>query len=112
MTPDLINKATRNEFREVLVGFVLRDIDMIFEGAGLSPNAEYDPPVGGQRRSLVEKYYANIDFGSTTDVQKVLAAYEEIMLRLERSSDTWPEAKQTIKDLLHRMERDGLSTAA
>ena len=107
MTPDLINKATRNEFREVLVGFVLRDIDMIFEGAGLSPNAEYDPPVGGQRRSLVEKYYANIDFGSTTDVQKVLAAYEEIMLRLERSSDTWPEAKQTIKDLLHRMERDG-----
>lgn len=107
MTPDLINKATRNEFREVLVGFVLRDIDMIFEGAGLSPKTDYNPPIGGQRSSLVEQYFANIDFGSATDVQKVLAAYEEILLRLERSSETWPEAKQTIKDLLRRMERDG-----
>ena len=57
MTPDLIIKATRNEFREVLVGFVLRDIDMIFEGAGLSPKPDYTPPVGGQRRSQVELYY-------------------------------------------------------
>ena len=107
MTPDLINKATRNEFREVLVGFVLRDIDMIFEGAGLSPKLDYTPQIGGQRRSLVEQYYANIDFASATDVQRVLVAYEEVLLRLERSSETWPEAKQTIKDLLRRMERDG-----
>ena len=107
MTPDLINKATRNEFREVLVGFVLRDIDMIFEGAGLTPRADHSPSVGGQRRSLVEQYYANIDFGSATDIQKILAAYEEILLRLERSSETWPETRQTIKDLLRRMERDG-----
>lgn len=107
MTPDLINKATRNEFREVLVGFVLREIDMIFDGAGLSPKSSYTPPVDGQRRSLVEQYYANIDFGAPADVQKLIVAYEEILLRLERSSDSWPEHKQTIEDLLRRMERDG-----
>ena len=89
------------------MGLVLRDIDMILAVAGLNPKADYDPPVAGQRRSLVEEYYANIDFGPAADFQKVLIAYEEIFLRLERSSETWQEAKQTIKDLLRRMEGGG-----
>ena len=101
---DMISKATRNEFREVLVGFVLREIEMIFGGAGFSPNLDYDPPTSGQRRTLVEQYYANIDFNSPSDIRKLLAAYEEIILRLERQ-----DTEETVNELLRRMERDGYS---
>ena len=80
---ELIGKATRNKFREVLVGFVLRDIEMFFEGAGLSCKQDDDPPVTGARRTLVEQYYASIDFTSTNDVRKLLAAYGEIVLSLD-----------------------------
>ena len=53
---DLISKTTRNEFREALVGFVLRELEMFFEGAGLSSKEDYNPPVTGARRTLVEQY--------------------------------------------------------
>ena len=81
---DLISKATRNRFREVLVGFVLREIEMFFEGAGLASKEDHVPPVTGARRSLVEQYYANIDFTSPTDVKKLLSAYGEIVLQAGR----------------------------
>ena len=101
---DLISKATRNEFRETLVDFVLREIDMIFEGAGFTPNLDYDPEIGGLRRTLVEQYYTNIDFSSPSDIRKLLAAYAEIIFRLKRG-----DAEEIVNDLLRRMERDGYS---
>jgi hypothetical protein len=110
MAKELITKGTRNEFREVLTGFVLREIDMIFESAGLSPRLDFDPQVGGQRRSLVERYYASIDFSDPTAVQKVVTAYEELMLRLNAHPSQWAEdnrQKEVIQKLLSRMERDG-----
>lgn len=107
---DLVSKATRNEFREIMTGFVLREIDMIFEGANLSPRTDYTPNVGGQRRGLVEQYYANIDFSSPKDVKKLAVAYDEVIEQLRRTqiqvanpSDVEP----TIEGLLRRMERDG-----
>ena len=100
---DLIGKTTRNEFREVLVGFVLRDIEMLFDGAGLVCNEGYEPPVTGARRTLVEQYYASIDFSSPGDIKKLLVAYREIVLRLNRLgfNDT------TKGNLLRLMKRDG-----
>ena len=100
---DLISKATRNEFREALVGFFLREIGMFFEGAGLSCNEDYKPPVPGARRTLVEQYYANIDFSAPNDVKKLLAAYGEIFLRLNRNGIN----DSTKDDLLRLMKRDG-----
>ena len=100
---DLISKTTRNEFREALVGFVLREIAMFFEGAGLSSKEDYSPPVTGARRTLVEQYYTNIDFSAPNDIKRLLAAYGEIVLRLNRNgiNDT------TKDDLLRLMKRDG-----
>ena len=100
---DLISKKTRNEFREALVGFVLREIEMFFEGADLSCNEDYNPPVTGARRTLVEQYYASIDFSAPNDIKKLLAAYGEIVLRLNRNgiNDT------TKDDLLRLMKREG-----
>lgn len=100
---DLIGKATRNEFREALVGFVLRDIEMFFEGAGLHCNEGYDPPVSGARRSLVEQFYECIDFSSPSDIKKLLVAYGEIILGLNQSG--FSEA--TKDKLLRLMKRDG-----
>jgi len=108
MSRELISKATRNEFREVLTGFVLREIDMFFEAGGLSPKAGYDPQIGGQRRSLVECYYANIDFTAPNDVKRLLAVYEEVMENLQQVAERNPESQNvTMNALLRRMERDG-----
>jgi len=106
---EFISKATRNEFREVLVGSTLREIAMFFEAGGLSPKADYEPTVGGQRRSSVETYYANIDFSSPADVRKLLVTYEEIIEALQRTQDAAPNdtLRATINSLLRRMERDG-----
>lgn len=110
MSQELISKATRNDFREVLTGFVLREIDMIFETANLSPKLDYTPPVGGQRRSLVEQYYANINFSSPRDAQKLASAYEEVIEQLEQRKlqvANPEEVQVTIDLLLRRMKRDG-----
>lgn len=110
MSRELVSKATRNEFREVLVGFVLREIDMIFEAAGLKPKSDHDPQVSGQRRTLVEQYYANLDFGNPADIRKLLVAYEEVIEQLQQAQDRVinPEGVEaTINSLLRRMKRDG-----
>ena len=103
MEMDLIGKATRNEFREALVGFILRDIEMFFDGAGLACNEGYNPPLSGARRSLVERYYANIDFSSPSSIKRLLVAYGEIILGLNRSS----RSNTTKDNLLRLMRRDG-----
>lgn len=110
MSKELISKATRNEFREVLTGFVLREIDMIFESGGLSPRSDFAAPVTGQRRSLVEQYYANVDFCDPSDVRKVVAAFEELMLQVNSQPSRWLEPQrqqETVAKLVARMQRDG-----
>lgn len=112
MSREFISKATRNEFREILVGFTLREIGMIFEAAQMEPRADYKPPVSGQRRSLIEQYYANIDFNSQKDVCKLLSAYEELIEQLQQvqSRVINPESMDaTIETLLRRLERDGFT---
>jgi len=108
MSKEFISKATRNEFREVLTGYVLREIDMFFEAGGITPRRDYDPQVGGQRRSLVECYYANLDFSSVADVKKLLTVYEEVIENLQQVAERNPDGQSvTMNALLRRMERDG-----
>lgn len=109
MKPDLISKATRNAFRESLTWFSLRKIRMIFDGAGVSPKLNYDPGLSGERRTLVEQYYAGIGFGSSHDIDLLLSAYEELMLQMQGSDDSDESALSRKEDLLRRMERDGYS---
>lgn len=114
MTQEIISKATRNEFREALVGFTLHQINMIFEAARLEPKIDYIPPltVTGQRRRLVEQYYANIDFRSQKDVDLILSAYEELIEQLHQIESLVinPESVNSrIETLLKRLERDGVS---
>lgn len=108
MSRDIVSKATRNEFREFLVGYTLREIEMTFDAGGLTPLKGYDPQVGGQRRSLVECYYANIDFTSVPDIKRLLAVYEEVIENLQQIAERNPEDQNvTMNALLRRMEKDG-----
>lgn len=108
MSRELISKAARNEFREFLVGYTLREIEMTFDAGGLTPRKGYDPQVGGQRRSFVECYYANIDFSSAADIKKLLAVYGEVIENLQRVAERNPDGQNvTMSALLRRMERDG-----
>jgi hypothetical protein len=111
MGSELISKATRNEFRETLVGFVLREIEMIFENAGIEARAILQPHVTGQRRIAVEQYYSSIDFCSPLDVRKAVCAFEEVIERLQQTKgNLWAAqnpSKEKINVLLRRMERDG-----
>jgi hypothetical protein len=72
---ELISGAFRLEFREFCVGLFLRQIEDIFQMADIQRGAI--PPnrnVSGQRRTLVEEYYASIDWVNSLDVQKFLKA--------------------------------------
>lgn len=109
MMRDLISKTTRNEFREVLVGYTLREIEMTFDAGGLTPRSDHQPTVSGQRRGLVEAYYANLDFSTPSDLKKLISVYEEVIENLTQATERQPTANHaaTINGLLRRMERDG-----
>ncbi len=109
MTRDLVSKTTRNEFREVLVGYTLREIDMTFDAGQFTPRADFQPTVSGQRRGRVESYYAGIDFSSVPEVKRLLSVYEEVIENLTQAEERHPgnNFAVTANALLRRMERDG-----
>ena len=98
----LISKRTRNEFRETLVGWTLREIDTEFENEDFAPDLTYQPPLSGQRRSLVEQYYKSIDFSDYGQVQRLLRVYETVIRTVE------PHHPQHATTLRACLERDGL----
>ena len=111
MPKELISRATRNEFREVFSGYcVLREIEMIFQAADIAARDDVDPQVGGQRRTLVERYYGSLDLSLPSDVRRLLVAFEELierLLRIKARVDNPNLTQNTIDTLLRRMERDG-----
>lgn len=110
---DLISKKTRNEFREFLVGWTLRQIEDKFSAADLDPDRSYNPEVTGQRRSLVEQYYHTLDFKNPTDAERVRKVYEAILAHCQTLlenpdplSDCLP-LKRAYENLLGCLRRDG-----
>jgi hypothetical protein len=79
MGQELISKKTRYEFREFLVGWVLREIEGAFDAADIECKSDHTPGTSGSRRSLVEQYYASLDFTNQRDVAKLLRAYEYVL---------------------------------
>lgn len=108
MAHELISKASRNAFRELLVGWTLREIDLIFEAAGVTCDESYEPPVSGQRRGRVEQYYKNIDFSNSRDVAKLLRAFEEVIDTIRQfSGGNQDGIAATIDGLVRRLTYDG-----
>lgn len=111
---ELISKKTRTELREFLVGSTLREISDEFDAAGLQADTAYVPQVSGQRRSLVEQYYHNLDFTNSEDVAKLLQVYENILtaafVRM-KTPDSFPGDaalyKRSVDSLVAWLKRDG-----
>lgn len=96
-----IHRATRNELREVLVGrFVLREISDIFTGAGFSDDVTYE--AWGQRRKLVEDYFATLNPTRQFDIALLLSVVNETAARLRTDGGA-----EGLRDLIRLMARDG-----
>jgi len=80
---DIISRATRRAAREAWVETTLHEIETDFDSAGIDLG---DLPSGmnisGERRTLVERYYATIDWSSHRNVRRVIEAYEGLLGRL------------------------------
>ena len=97
-----LSKKTMTEFREWLVGWTLRSIADLFEDHGFTPaNIPDEELPGGQRRSLVECYYKNIDLKNADHVRRLLAVYADVLFA---APEEFREGKQKLVRLL---ERDG-----
>lgn len=115
MKNELISKKTRYEFREFLASWTLREIELEFDSADIICNAGYEPNVSGARRSLIEKYYASIEFTNPHHIKKVIKAFENILNKaldqVNNSSDSQPDWSKQIKNhtdnLLKFLARDG-----
>ena len=112
MAKDLISGKTRTEFREYFVSTTLAQIDDAFRSEGFVPNLDYEPPVGGQRRTLVEQYYRPVAWDNVSDVTLILRVYETVLVSLDleaasnRSNSGW--ASETATALRRWLKRDGI----
>lgn len=119
MNKPLINAKARQEFREYFVEKTLREISEAFDASGVRCDLSYTPPVGGQRRTLVEQYYHTVDWEIWKSVQPVIRVFEAELGELlspPPSIHTWDEesskerlAKGTAiaNRLLHFLKPDG-----
>lgn len=114
MSQELVSIKTRQVFRELMVGWVLREITDEFDAAKVDCDLSYQPPVSGQRRTLVEQYYRTVDWGDSAQVRKVLQVFENVLHRAEtlaKDSSSTPEwqaqRRAEVERLIHFLQRDG-----
>lgn len=109
MNGDPMSKKTRNEFREFLVGWTLREIEMAFEAGYVECGKDLVPQVSGQRRALVEKYYHTLDFRSPKDVRRLIAVYEYILKTLHENlpAECDEQTRRSIEKLVLSLQEDG-----
>lgn len=114
---DLISKSTRNAFREEMVGYTLAQIDTLFGNENFEVSDASFPNISGQRRTLIEQYYAAMDFQNPADMQRLARVYDEVIDNLTRVTSRRPDflpsnreidmQRERLADLLKKMERDG-----
>lgn len=93
------------------MGTSLATIEMAFDAADLKPDLKHEPPVSGQRRTLVEQYYSAIDWTRAGDVRKFIAVVESVLVEVDATIRSNPAvAKPAMADrarILAALENDG-----
>ena len=117
MSGDLVRMKTRQVFREYLTSCTLREISDEFDAAAVPCDLDYQPPVSGQRRTLVEQYYHAVDWSDWRDVKRVLQAYEGVLDTAKEKeklhalstgySDHADAERLAIKRMTDALKRDG-----
>lgn len=75
---NLVSTRVRIAVREALVGRTLREITNLFEVEGFNAIDQPDR-LSGQRRNLVERFYAGIDWTCRDDVRRYLRVVESLL---------------------------------
>lgn len=76
---------------------ILRTISEKFDAAGVRCDTDYQPPVTGERRYVIEQYYHSIEWNNPRSVQPVLEVFESELrdLFLPSTSLRWdPEGNK------------------
>jgi hypothetical protein len=106
MARPLISRAVLTELREYFVReHVLRTIDDAFSDQGIRPNPDKAIQTSGERRQLVEGYYANLDLTNAADVKKLLRVIEREIARCQ--PDREHLAQSPIGSAIIALEQDG-----
>ncbi|HEY4308451.1 MAG TPA: abortive infection family protein [Pirellulales bacterium] len=107
---ELVSKKARHELQEYFVNTTLRTIEQEFDCADIACDLSFVPSTSGARRSLVQQYYATLDFGKWADVRKFLAVYAAVLAELEvPNPGRWLNDAQEryFKSLTAIIRRDG-----
>jgi hypothetical protein len=99
----LISRKTLNEFREWMVGWILRQIDDEFSAAGITLAPTTRVIVSGERRNRIELYYASLDLTKPADAGKLIVVFENVILTATQAQP------QTAHKLITWTEKDGYS---
>ena len=106
MARPLVSRTVLTELREYFVReHVLRTIEDAFATQGIPPNPDKALTTSGERRQLVEEYYAGLDLTVSADVQKLLRVIEREIARCQ------PERNQVTQSplgsVIIALEQDG-----
>ena len=111
MGEEIISKKTRIAFREFFVGSTLREISNEFDAAGIECDDDYDPGLGGERRTLVEQYYHSLDLADRSDLRKLISVYESVLVRALQRIEDYPDfnkrSERDVNALMQLLRRDG-----
>jgi hypothetical protein len=107
---ELLSGRVRTAVREALTGWTLAIISDLFKAEGFIADLSYEPPVGGDRRGLVEQFYVGIDWTRWEDVRRMLRVVEGLMdLRSDLAGQSSIEGAidEANLDLVRLLTRDG-----
>jgi abortive infection Abi-like protein len=109
---DLIRAGVRNLLKEYWAGTSLGYIGDSFQAAGFQPDETFVSRSSGQRRALVDQYYAAIDWKSAFEVNRFLAevvqpVFANLCAQVETDASNAGYATRTLSQLTTLLQVDG-----
>ncbi len=102
-----ISKRSRYKFADFCSDYsTLRPIQQLFEAEDFVPQPDYDGPEGGQRRSLVGSFHANISVDDPAQQHRLLLVYLEAIDSWGRDATTGELVSDAVA-LIRSLRRDG-----
>src|SRR5687768_12779427 len=95
---ELVSVRTRLLLKEELGSRTLREIRYDFDGEGFEPDLSHASEESGQRRSLVDQYYATIDWTNHKHAQGVMNVFARAIERRLNGSSLWGHSEQAQKE--------------
>lgn len=105
-TKPLLRKALLRSLREYWVGTTLATITDDFANGSFEPDTEFEPPLTGARRTLVEQFYHSIDWSDSEAVDRFLSeVVQPVVARTASRHEPW--AVQVVEEWSGLLKSDG-----